>query len=205
MKALVPVLALFTAISALAAPGTASAETLTAYADLNGDGTPDQVSVSVAADNPNEQSVIAKIGRRAYVARAPLASEVGVRPLRVVDVNGDGREEVLVTESVGANTEMFTIWSLDSGWRPVRLADGSPLRLWEGGGISAISRYGCTTYGPRELNTVSAELVNWEHGVYVGAVVGYAVSNGIATEMGTMELVGNRDLFVSQADPSTCE
>lgn len=205
MKKFVPALALFTAVFALAAPGTASAAPLIAYADLNGDGRPDRVSVSVAADNPDQQSVIAMIGRSTYVGRTPFSSLVGVRPLRVVDVNGDGRDEVLVTESVGANTLTYTVWGMNGGWGPVRLADGSPLYLAEGGGISAVSRYGCTTYGWPYLLKVGATLIDWEHGMYHGEVIRYAVNNGVATEVDRRELVGSVETWNSQADPKSCE
>lgn len=83
-----------------------------------GDGRLDRVSVKPIAGNSYEQSLVATVGRVAYATRVPVDPSFGVQPLRVTDVNDDGRQEVVVTESVGANIFSFTVWGLFGGLRP---------------------------------------------------------------------------------------
>ncbi|HWO58537.1 MAG TPA: hypothetical protein VNO31_00655 [Umezawaea sp.] len=192
-----------TSVVAFAAPASA-ADQVTVQADLNGDGRLDRVVAETIAGNPNEQFLVATIRGIRLTAHAPLNSYTGVQPLRVVDLNDDGSDEVVVTESVGANTVKFSVWGLYGGLRPVTLPDGSTLALWEGGGISALSGYGCEADGDaRRLVTVRG-LLDWDNGVYSGERVTYAVADGVATETSRTPVVGPRTEPGFQVDPLAC-
>ncbi|MEO6083094.1 MAG: VCBS repeat-containing protein [Umezawaea sp.] len=174
-------------------------------ADLDGDGTLEKVVSQPIAGNPDEQLLITRVHGTRFTARAPLSSNVGIWKLVAVDVNGDGRDEVIVTESIGANTLRMSAWGLFGGLRPVIKTDGSVLNLWEGGGISALSNYTCEPVGDsRRLVTVGGVLTDWEHGVYTGERVSYTVHEGLATESGRVQVVGPRNTADFQADPAAC-
>jgi hypothetical protein len=192
-------LGLFAAIIALSAPTSAAADPITVstvQADLNGDGIQDTVTARQAADDPNQQTLTAKIGRMTHVARAPMDAYMGMEPLRVADLNADGKDEVFVTEIIGANTLHFSVWGMNRGWTPLRNADGTQLRLYEGGGLGAIDGYGCEFANGRfELFTVSAYLDDWDNYIYIGEKVNYLVQNGVATEVSHQPITGPREAF----------
>jgi hypothetical protein len=205
MRAIAPLLTLSIAALAFAAPATAAADDNTVRADLNGDGQLDTVLVEPVADNGDEQRLVATINGIELDATMPMDPYFGVQPLRVVDINGDGWHEVVVTEFVGANTLDQTVWGLFGGLNPVLGPDLAPLRLWEGGGLSALSRYACeSSDGGRQLVTVSAQAddVTFEH--YQGERITYTVHNGVATEVARTEVDGPQDDPVFEADPDTC-
>jgi hypothetical protein len=207
MKAFVPLLAMFAATFAIAAPATASADDLSVQADLNGDGQLDTVAIQPIAGDPDNQRLVATVGGATLTATMPLnVWQSRVQPLRVVDLDGDGWDEIVVTETVGANTLSFTVWGLFGGLNPVVGPDlTTPLRLWEGGGLAAVSRYRCEPAGSgRELVTVLAEPANPDWSIYEGERVTYAVHNGVATETSRTSVTGPRDDPEFQYNAETC-
>jgi hypothetical protein len=205
MKIVAPALALFSALFAFGSPAAAATTEYAVRADLNGDGTLDRVVVRPTTDNPEQQFLVATVGRTNFVARVPMDVPFGVQPLRVSDIDADGRDEITVTETVGANTLWFSVWVLDRGLQQVRLADGTPLRLYEGGGRSSIVGYGCEFVdGRQELFTVRAELVDEEIGLYAGERVNHTVVHGVATETWRKRVAGTYDSHDFQADYQTC-
>lgn len=175
-------------------------------ADLEGDGILEKVVAQPIAGNPDEQLLVTKIRGERLTARAPLASYLGRLELDVADVNDDGRDEVVVTESIGANTNGMSVWGLyGGGLRPVIKADGSVLKLWEGGGVSAHFRFTCEPVGDRRgLVTIRAELTDWQLGIYTGERVSYTVRDGLATESGRVQVVGPRSTAGFQGDRTAC-
>jgi hypothetical protein len=178
----------------------------TASADLNGDGRLDRVVLRPVDGNQDVQELVARVGGKRLTATVPMANYVmGVQPMRVVDVNADGRDEVVVTQSVGANTDSFGVWGLHGGaLSPVRLADGSQLILWQGGGLSAVLRYGCTDdHDGRQLVQARGMGVG-DYTVYEGEYVVYTVDAAVATEVARVPVSGPRDAPGFQADPAAC-
>lgn len=206
MKSLVSVAAIFAAVFAFSSLTPAAADDFSVSADMNGDGVLDKATVAPVPGTDREQLLVVTVGRVSYVAHVPLSSSGGIQAPRVTDVDGDGRAELVVTESVGANTFGYTLWVLDHGLHHVTQPDGSPLRLWEGGGISAISRYGCEVAGgQRRLFTVGAQLVDWDNGVYVGTRDTYQLYDGGVVRMTSRaNISGTRDAAALAADPATC-
>lgn len=205
MKAVAPLLAIFAAALAFAAPATASADDNSVQADLNGDGQLDTVVIDPIAGNNDEQRLVATINGIELDATMPMDPYFGIQPLRVVDLDGDGWDEVVVTEFVGANTVDLTVWGLFGGLNPVVGPDLTPLHLWEGGGLASIAGYGCEdNANGRQLVTVNAwsDDVNFEH--YQGDRVNYTVHNGVATESSRTEAAGPHDDPAFQTDPATC-
>jgi hypothetical protein len=206
MKRIAPVLALLTATLAFAAPANAAADT-TVQADLNGDGQLDRVAVSPVPGNPSEQNLTVKIGRLAMKTRVPLSAEGGVQPLRVVDVNNDGRDEILVTQSVGANTDTFSVWGMFDSLRAVVRDDGTRLHLWEGGAVSSVSRYGCEVAGDgnRQLVSVWGASKDVNSDYLKGERVTFTVlANGVATIRSRAWVEGFRDSAAFMTDPQAC-
>lgn len=206
LKALVPALAILAAAPAAAGAAAATGD-VTVRADLNGDGRSDRVVLREVGGAPDTQELVAVVRGHRLTARMPLHSTVGVSPLRVVDLDDDGRDEVVVTESIGANTDLFTVWGLSGGGlRAVARPDGSRLVLAEGGGISALSRYGCEVVdGRRHLVTVKGELV-WTSDplVYDGERVTHLVRDGVATPTSTTPVLAERNAPAYQVDPAAC-
>lgn len=205
MKVIAPALALAATVFGFTAPASADTRQ-TAYADIDGDGRRDRVAVQTVDGQPDEQLLTARVRGHRLSASVPLASYNGVQPMRVTDVDVDGRDEVVVTESVGANTDSFGVWGLrGNALAPVTLADGTPLRLWDGGGISAISRYGCTDdHEGRKLVQVNAVATGVDFTVYTGETVVYVVEDGVATETARIPVSGPRDAPEFQLDPALC-
>jgi hypothetical protein len=177
----------------------------TASADLNGDGRLDRVVLQPVAGNESRQLLITRIGGKRLTATVPMNNHGGVQPMRVVDVNADGRDEVVVTQSVGANTDSFGVWGLHGGaLSPVRLVDGTQLILWQGGGASAMLRYGCTAdHDGRQLVQASGMGIG-DYTVFEGERIVYTVDGGVATEVSREPVRGPRDTPGFQADPAAC-
>ncbi|MET0236454.1 MAG: VCBS repeat-containing protein [Kibdelosporangium sp.] len=192
-------------VLALAAPSAAAPAQVIANPDLDGDGKADTVIAKPSADNPAEQVLLATVRGRLMYAHLPYDSYVGVEPMRVVDVNGDGKQEVVVTEYVGANTLQLSIWGLRTDRiRVMTDAGQTPLKIFDGGGISSINKYGCETTGNgRRFVTVSA-LYDWDTGLYTGARITYSVRDGVATETSRTTATGPVDSVVFQLDSATC-
>lgn len=207
MKIVMSALVAFAAVLASAAPAAAATKEHAVQADLNGDGTPDRVVVKAVENNPNEQVLVATVGRTSYVAREELSSpDYSVQPLRVVDLNADGREEVLLTESVGANTLTLSVWGLFNGWRPIKMPDQSRLRIYEGGAEYSFSRFGCDTIaGQRKLVTVNAWTEDWDNRIYSGERTTYSVGFGAVEQYSYMQLTGPRDAPGFQVAAGSCE
>ncbi|HYQ69520.1 hypothetical protein [Actinophytocola sp.] len=209
MKAFVPLLALFAIAAAFVAPATASADDdmSVVYADLNGDHRIDRVTLAQAQDNPNDQILVGTVGPTSYYKRIPTGGEP-VSPLRVVDLDQDGRQEVLVTELNGISTSWFGVWHLNNGydWQPVLAASGGGFELYEGGGIREISRYGCKQVnGHREVVLLSAQLQDpWEDEIYAGRLQSFTVRNGVATPTSTTFVAGHSATLTAMAIPSYC-
>jgi hypothetical protein len=206
MKAIAPALAVFAALFAFGSPAAAATTTEQAVqADLNGDGRLDRVVAKPVAGSQNEQLLVATVNGVSYVAREPMDPDWGVQPLRVVDVNADGRYEILLPETVGMRTDSFSVWGLNNGWRPVVFSDQTRLLLWEGGEFGdTISGYGCEFVGRRQVVTVFAELTDPTTGRYDGERSTYNVQNGIAEQTSRLPVRGTRDYVASTADPQAC-
>lgn len=190
-----------------ALPAAAAAGEVVAYADLNGDGRGDKVVLRSVATDPNQQELTATVMGRRYTARVAGDAYFGPQPLRVVDVNADHRAEVVVTEYVGANTLTMSVWDLGPrGLRPLTQSGGAAFKLYEGGGNSLVSRYGCEPAGGgRVLVTVDAAQVDWtEPPVYEGHRRTYSVHNGVATLTSTTPVTGERDAPAFQVVPESC-
>ncbi|PRY39867.1 hypothetical protein [Umezawaea tangerina] len=192
------------ASATFAAPANAAVQE-SVQADLDGDGVLETVTTEQVAGDSTKQLLSTTIRGLRLTALVPLDSHVGPLPLRVVDLGGDGTDEVVVAESVGANTVGFGVWGLFGGLRPVTASDGSALRVWEGGGISALNGYGCEdSGGGRSLVTVDARLTNRPQGIYTGKRVTYSVVDGVATETSRAAVAGAWDAPGFQVDPAAC-
>lgn len=202
--------ALAVAAMALVPAGIAAADSSeTSVVDLNGDGTPDTAQLSAIGDGA-KQSLKFTVDGRATEAVLTGDPSFGTQPMRVLDVNGDGRQELLVTESVGANTTWFSVWDLgaDGAPRELKTQDGEPLKINEGGGIGARLGYECAPAGSdgRVLITLAAsnESQTTEPS-YDGSRVAYEVRDGVATPVDDYAFTGvGKDDDVLQVQPETC-
>jgi hypothetical protein len=209
MKRIAPVLALFAGLFALGAPVTAAAapaagQAVVLQADMDGDGRPDRVSLAPATDAANQQILAVTLGRLSYVTRLPLFSPSGevYRP-EVVNLDNHGAQELLIAESIGANTVEYTVWSMaDGGLSPVRMVnDTRPFRLSVSESRSVFARYHCVDYYPserRELVSITAELDEGS-GICSGTVTVYDIFGGVATPL----VSGPSIAFHS--DPGSCQ
>ena len=198
----------------LMAPGVATAqggefEERTVQADVDGDGRLDGVtSREVDADT---QALIFGLAEEQLDTTFGWNSSYPLQEPRRVDVNGDGRHEVVVTESVGANTLTLAVRDYDpaSGIRSVTTVDGAPLRLYEGGGVSANSGYGCLDdhTGTRELVTVNAHVTSTpdDTPLFSGERTTFLVDNGVATETNKEQFNDvTRDDPLLATNPQSC-
>ena len=170
--------------------GTAAAvpdEDVLAHADLNGDGADETVTIRSAGTA--QQELVTEVDGQRLAASAPADTPSDVRLPRVTDVNGDGAEELVVSELTGANTETFGIWEyVDGTLRQVAGPNGDLLRLYEGGGVTARSGYTCEKFGPgSQLVVLSAEADDTARDTitYTGSWTYYALTDGVATPTGT--------------------
>lgn len=171
-------------------------------ADVDGDGQLDAVSPRQIS----EERMLLRVGLRGEFVDATAAGNARNQPVLPVDVDGDRSDELMVPEAVGANTITYTAWgySAEAGLHPVRTADGEPMRLFEGGGIAAVSTYGCSpANAERELVVVGAQLTGGNS--YRGQRVTYAVRDGVATPVDRVDVeAADRADPRLRADPATC-
>lgn len=202
MKAVAPALALFATIFALATPGTASADVFSVPADVNGDGVMDQVTLRSVDGNPYAQSLAVKVGNRTYVAQLPADSVDGtIEQPRITDIDRDGRNEIFVKDSVGANTDWWGIWVLNGGLRQVTQTDGTPFHVVEGGGFYNVDNYSCVgTQLVREW--ASNYMPEPGDETFEGERITYDVHGATATEVSRYPVSGPRESFGSA--PQTC-
>ncbi|EWC62156.1 hypothetical protein UO65_2522 [Actinokineospora spheciospongiae] len=189
------------AVPALAAPS------VTARADLNGDGTAETITLTTQTDG-TEQLLSATVGGQTRTLVLPLSSADGAQPIRVVDINKDRKAELLVTESTGDGTTTFNIVDLGTGgFRVATTPDGQALRFFEGGGPGARSGYTCKEFfGTREFTILfavaSSSAPNPD---FIGTLASYRFANGVATPSSQIPIFGvkgdNPQLVVN---PSAC-
>ncbi|RZS36558.1 hypothetical protein EV193_107239 [Herbihabitans rhizosphaerae] len=202
-----------TALATVAASGTASAqepgyESTTVYADVDGDGKPNAVTVNEVS--PNRQALIFAFAEDALDVSFEADTAPPLQPPRVVDVDADGRDEVVVAKVVGANTLTFTVWKFDQvrGIVPLTTNAGGPFDVFEGGGIAAVSGYTCATdHDGRQFVTVNAHLVGPPSGNprYDGERTSYKVTgNSVTVQSVTPIRQAGRDDPLLVADPATC-
>ncbi|MCC8251386.1 hypothetical protein [Saccharothrix luteola] len=204
LKAFAPAFALVAAVPALW--GTAPGDGIVT-ADLDGDGRADRISVRVAATDPTKQELTAVVRGFRISAFMPVDSTFGALPPRITDLDGDGRDEVVVNEVRGANTDHFTVWRLDARrLRPITTPDGATLRLTEGGGASAVSRYGCVDVEGRRLLVTVLGAVDrtTDPRLYDGERVTHAVVDGVATATSTTPVRAERNAPAYQVDRNAC-
>ncbi len=190
-----------------AQPAAAAAvEEITAWADVNGDGRPDRV----VARRLGEDQQLLRVTVNGRVTQAVTAAEgrLPLPPLRVADFGGDGAQDVLVTEVVGANTVHLSLWGVGPhGLRRLRTPDGAALVLYEGGGISAVSAYTCAvTGGGKELVVVEARLDGWwDPATYSGTHTSYRTANGVATPTAVVSFTSVPSASpLLRVDPALC-
>lgn len=198
------------AAMALAPFGVAAADsTETSTLDLDGNGTLDTATLAAVGDGSRQVLKFTVDGR---VAEATLTGDAyaGTRPMRVLDVNHDGKQELLVSESVGANTEWFGVWDLgaDGAPRGMTTQDGRPLKINEGGGVAARLGYECAPAGSdgRVLITLAASNESQTtEPAYDGERVAYDVRDGVATPVDEYPFAGvGQDDPVLVVTPGTC-
>ncbi|MBE9376001.1 VCBS repeat-containing protein [Saccharopolyspora sp. HNM0983] len=187
---------------ALATAAPAAAQQPAVHADLDGDGRPDAVSLVQVS----ESTMLLRAGMAEEVLDVEVPGNARGTPPVPVDVNGDGRAEVLVPESVGANTITRTAWahSPEHGLVPLRGADDELWRLPEGGGAGAVSTYGCTGRGAGAvLDAVSA--ARNEQGTFDGGLRTYRVAAGAVHLLREVPIRGaDREDEVFGRDPAEC-
>jgi hypothetical protein len=116
-------------------PGAAAPEPagqVDTEADVDGDGVANPVTLHQVA--PGTQ--LLRIGMPEEFVDARIGVDDSVRlPLiapRPVDVNGDGRDELVLAVAVGANTTTFEVWSYDDDrLHAVSTQDGATWQLHE--------------------------------------------------------------------------
>ncbi|MEV6873191.1 VCBS repeat-containing protein [Amycolatopsis sp. NPDC051128] len=119
-------------------------------ADLNGDGTRDDV-VSWRAIR-GDQVVSATVNGQRTSIHLPADARFGVLPPRVADLNGDGRAELLVATSFGADASTYSVLHFDGRkLSQVVGADHRPFSVAEGGGAAAHLGYMCMAPGGDRL------------------------------------------------------
>jgi hypothetical protein len=201
------------AAALLAAPGLAAAqeptEVVSADADVDGDGVPNRVTLQKVA--PGTQLLRVGLAEEFIDARVAGDESLPLIVPFVVDVNGDGRDEMVLATSLGANTNTYEVWSFDDGrLHAVTTEDGAPWRFHEGGGASAIAAYGCVPGTPgRQLRTVQLRLDEAASGAgtdrFDGDAVTHVVAGGVAHPAATEPLQDvTRDDPRLHADPATC-
>lgn len=171
-------------------------------ADLNGDGTRD--TVASWQSGHDDQVVSATVNGRTTAIRLPVDSYFGNVAPRVADLNGDGRAELLVATSLGANTTYFSVLHFDgTSLSRVVGADNKPFEVIEGGGIAAHFGYLCMAPGGGRLFVTvasSADDLNAPGGeiTYTGTRTVYTLRDGALSVL-------EQDAFTSRptSDPVT--
>ncbi|KAA9158118.1 VCBS repeat-containing protein [Amycolatopsis acidicola] len=196
---------------ALLTPGIASATEPSATVqqatpDLDGDGYPDLATLTMAGDGQQRLDFTVR-GETTSVQLTGDPAQ-GVQPMRVTDMNGDGRQEVVVVESVGANTTFSTVWDhAGSGPRALSTSDGKPLQLAEGGGMAARLGYECASNaaGGRDLITLQVSRDDGDAVTYTGSRVRYEITDDVVHQVNdyTISSVGQDDPVLRTA-PASC-
>ncbi|WIX98836.1 hypothetical protein QRX60_32885 [Amycolatopsis mongoliensis] len=123
-------------------------------------------------------------------------SRFGIQAPRVADLDGDGRAELHVARSIGANTTFFSVLHYDGGnLGQVVGADGGPFSVAEGGGVAAHLGYRCTPLdGGRAFVTVAAESDDVGRSVdqltYSGTRTVYTLRDGAVSVRDTVPFSG---------------
>ncbi|GAB3287413.1 FG-GAP repeat domain-containing protein [Parasphingorhabdus pacifica] len=182
-------------------PAPPSEEKITA--DLDGDGR--ENPIVLRQTSPGE--MLLRAGLPGEFVDATISGESRGQPPVPIDVNGDGSDEIMVPESVGANTIISSVWrySAEAGLHAVRTADGEQWRLAEGGSATTVSTYGCAPAATgRNLVSVNAYESAPDFS-YRGNRVTYSVRDGVAhvVEEITIEDAGRDDPRL-RGDPATC-
>lgn len=187
---------------ALVTAAPAWAERSDVRADLDGDGRVDPVSLVQVSDS----AMLLRAGMAGEFVDVEVPGNAGGLEPEPVNVNGDGVDEVLVPESVGANTTTRTAWaySAEQGLHPLREVDGELWRLPEGGGAAAVSTFGCDTGRTgRAVEVVSA--ARDEQGTFDGRWLTYRVVAGSAHLVRDVAVRdADREDVASGADPAEC-
>lgn len=173
--------------------------------DLDGDGSLDAAGLDPAG--PERQRLRFTADGETTEALLPTDEDTGVQPLKVVNLDGDGAQEVLVTTSLGANTTTYLRVDLapDHEVRTMTWQDGKPAELYEGGGASAVSGYECRdSGGQRRLITVDGT-DDTGNMVYNGERATFRVQDGVAVKEHAQPFSGAPENDpVLQAAPATC-
>lgn len=180
-------------------------ETVTTQADVDGDGSPNAVTLrEVSADT---QTLTFAFAEEVIDTSFEADARPPLQQPRVVDIDGDGRDEIMVAQSVGANTITFNIWKYEPGQGIVRLTTsaGAPFEVYEGGGVASISGYSCNQVpGGREFVTVNSHTSSTEP-VFDGDRITYSVNLNAMTVEARAEIreapVGDPLLAT---DPASC-
>ena len=132
------------------------AEQETVYADVDGDGSTEPVTVRKGDDAT--QVISFALPQGTVETTAPANYSV-LRTPRVTDVNRDGAAEVAVIVTAGANTDHFQLFKYDPAAGVVAVESGAePFTFYEGGGASARLGYQCEDPGKGPmLRTVRAQ------------------------------------------------
>ncbi|MEU3269672.1 VCBS repeat-containing protein [Saccharomonospora sp. NPDC006951] len=189
-------------------------ETRTTQADVDGDGQLDDVVLKEASANNQTLTFRLASGGSAEVTFEGDTS-MPLQPPRPVDVNGDGQDEVVVAEMVGANTLTLNVWSYDVARTkvfPVTTPNGGRLQLFEGGGIAAVTGYGCARLNPgssgRDLIGVKALIDDpaSDAATYTGTRTTYHVTpDGKARTVNRLNVTSvPRDDPALTTDPQAC-
>lgn len=143
---------------AAAAPASAAGpDPVTTVADLDGNGEIETVTAQLTGDS--DQLISATVNGAYTSIHLPADSRFGIEAPRVTDLNGDGRAELVVARSIGANTTFYSVLHYDGrNLSQVVGADDQPFSVAEGGGVAAHLGYQCTPLeGGRAFTTVAAE------------------------------------------------
>ena len=141
-------------------------------ADLDGDGQPDRLLVwesqppddigGMTGDAPPQMGAVAYLddGTFHLLEEAPSSWKLPgsttaeeLRPVHVVSLGDDRRQQVLVTAVVGANTDWQVVFIVgkDRRLHALKETDGTTVVLTDGGGVAYSSRYGCVDSSSRPL------------------------------------------------------
>lgn len=194
------------ALGMLPAATASAAPQQQASPDLNDDGRQDLATLEPVGDGSQQLLRFIVDGRTAE-AVLPGDSSAGARPMRMTDINGDGAQELVVTESVGANTETLAVADLgpDGTVRTLTTSDGERLELYEGGGIAARSGYECAPAGNARMLITLGATNEGPASAYDGSRIGYEVRDGVATRIDEVPFEGvGQDDPVLQVDPASC-
>jgi hypothetical protein len=209
LTGLAAALGLAAAVPAMAASTVPVTDPVTTVADLSGDGEIETVTAQLTSDS--DQLISATVNGVYTSIHLPADSQFGIEAPRVTDLNGDGRAELVVTRSVGANTTFFSVLHYDGrNLSEVVGADGKPFSVAEGGGVAAHLGYQCTPLeGGRAFSTVAAETDDIGRPVdqltYSGTRTVYTLRDGALSGYETVPFSGRPVTDpVLAADPATC-